>query len=408
MRVQIITNLFAPDELAGAALFTDLTLFLKDQGHDVRVTCTFSYYPAWKLQAQDRGVAVREELFHGIPVRRVAMHVPEVPTGKNRMLSDLSFLLSLIRRGRHARWQPEVILTAIPLLSQSLAQRFLYLGRRIPRLIVVQDFVVEAALELGLLKFPGLGRLLHRTQRWALRSAQTLLTISPNMLEKLQKIVGPDRRTRYVPNWIHASLQREIDRAGQNGSARKPGLLFYSGNVGVKQGLPDFVDEFKVANQTCAWRFAIHGGGAELAKLQSKVDLTPGCSLGPVLEEREYIRCLTASSACVVTQKPGVGANFLPSKLLPALATGTPVLAVCDPNSPLGQEVNEGGFGAVVVPGNIVQLSETLQSWARQPNLLRTMSEKAHERAKLYHRDRILPEYEIELQKLAKITGHAL
>jgi colanic acid biosynthesis glycosyl transferase WcaI len=401
MRIHIITNLFAPDELAGAALFTDLALYLKGHGHDVRVTCTFSYYPAWKLRPEDQGVAIRDELFQDIHVRRVAMHVPKQATGKGRMLSDLSFLLSLIRRARHPAWQPEVVLTALPMLSQCLAQRFLYWRKSIPRLIVVQDFVVESALELGVLRLPGFGPLLRGMQRWALRSAETLLTISPSMLDRLRKIVGSDRRTGSVPNWIHSSLDREIARQYQNGYARQQGRLFYSGNVGVKQGLPDFLDQFKAAEvATAGWYLAIHGDGAERRRLQHKIDLTPGCSLGPVLDEAEYIRSLLTTSACLVTQRPGLGANFLPSKLLPALATGTPVLAVCDPSSPLGEEVIAGGFGEVVTPGVPAKLGETLHRWRTEPELLATMSRKARERARLYHRDTILSQYEAELLRL--------
>ena len=92
MRIHIITNLFAPDELAGAALYTDLALYLKERGHEVRVTSTFSYYPAWRLSPEDQGVAWREDRFAEIPVRRVRMYVPERPSGRSRMLSDLSFL----------------------------------------------------------------------------------------------------------------------------------------------------------------------------------------------------------------------------------------------------------------------------------------------------------------------------
>ena len=139
-------------------------------------------------------------------MRRVALCVPSVPTSKSRMLSDLSFLLDLIRRNSHPAWEPDIILTALPMLSQCLAQRFLYWGKRVPLVMVVQDFVVEAALELGILRLPGLGRLLHATQRWDLRSARTLLTISPTMLGKLRGVVGPDCRTCYVSNWIHLSV----------------------------------------------------------------------------------------------------------------------------------------------------------------------------------------------------------
>jgi colanic acid biosynthesis glycosyl transferase WcaI len=401
MRIHLISNLFSPDELAGAALFTDLAHFLRERGHDVRVTTTFSYYPAWRLRPEDHGLAVRDERLGEIPVRRVRMHVPERPTGKSRLLSDLSFLLSLVRRGRHPGWTPEVVVTALPMLSQCLAQRFLYLGKAIPRLIVVQDFVVEAALELGILKLPGLAGLLRATQRWALRSAGTLLTISPQMLVKLQAIVGPDRRTLGVPNWIHGSLQRRIDQRTSAPQSRDGQRLFYSGNLGIKQGLPDFIADFRTAAiADLGWHLAIHGGGAERERLAAEVAQTPGCELGGVLDEEPYLSALLGCTACLVTQRPGVGANFLPSKLLPALATGTPVLAVCDQRSPLAEEVLTGVFGVVVPPNDPARLRAVLQRWQEAPEELRVFGERAAHRARAYHREVILPQYERELQRL--------
>ena len=50
----------------------------------------------------------------------------------------------------------------------------------------------------------------------------------------------------------------------------------------------------------------------------------------------------------------GARVHFLPSELLPALATGTPVLAVCDESSPLGREVQRGAFGAIVPRRSLV------------------------------------------------------
>ena len=399
MRIHIITNLFAPDELAGAALYTDLALYLKERGHEVRVTSTFSYYPAWRLSPEDQGVAWREDRFAEIPVRRVRMYVPERPSGRSRMLSDLSFLQSLVRRGTFPGWRPDVVLTALPMLSQCLAQRFLYRGRGIPRLIVVQDFVVDAALELGILRLPGMSRILRPVERWALRSARTLLTISPLMLEKLRAVVGPDRRTCYVPNWIHRSLRLEIERQSAQPAERRLLSLFYSGNLGVKQGLPGFLRQFRAADS--GWSLRIHGGGAERARLVAEVEHTPGCTLGPVLEEAPYVAGLRSSSACLVTQCPGAGSNYLPSKLLPALATGTPVLAVCEPGSPLGREVAGGGYGEVIPPGDAAMLAWVLLRWRQNPSLLNSMRGRALQRAPEFHRDRVLSIYEHELISLA-------
>lgn len=401
MRIQIISNLFSPDELAGASLYTDFARYFRDAGHDVRVTTTFSYYPAWRLTSEDDGVSCREEDFEGISVRRISMCVPKDPTGRGRLMSDASFLWSLVRRGRFSCWKPDVVLTALPMLSQCLAQRFLYAFRNVPRLIIVQDFVVDAALELGILKFPGIGWLLRSVEKWAIRSADTITTISPSMLTKLENRIGANRRTLFIPNWIHQSLQNEIDRQSESKPVRNPLRLFYAGNLGVKQGLPDFLDQFREANAAeSGWEVNIHGGGVERKRIENVAKSISAVKLGNVLEEADYISRLLTTTACLVTQTPGTGANFLPSKLLPALATGTPVLAVCDRSSPLGVEVLEGEFGEVVEPGDSVALKDCLLRWMERSELLAQMSERAEMRANLYHRDTILPQYEKELRRL--------
>jgi colanic acid biosynthesis glycosyl transferase WcaI len=398
LKVQLVTNLFAPDELAGAALFSDLALYLKEQGADVRVATTYSYYPAWKVDPEDALHAYRDEMWEGIPVRRIRMHVPAKPTGAGRLLSDLSFLVGLLRFATSRNWTPDVVVTASPMFSQCLAQRFLYRGKNVPRFIVVQDFVVDAALELGILKLPGLAGLLRGLERWSFRSAQTLTTISEPMLQKLRRIVGNDRRTVLIPNWIHRSLQIEIDRQTATAPVRSAKALFYSGNLGVKQGLPAFLDDFEAAGTD--WQLQINGGGAQADQLAAKIRGQSSAKLGGVLSEAEYANALLACTACLVTQAAGVGANFLPSKLLPALATGTPVLAVCDESSPLGQEVKAGGFGEVVRPGDIGCLKQVLESWVSEPALLKQLGTKAKQRAKCFERSNVLARYQEEIGRL--------
>jgi colanic acid biosynthesis glycosyl transferase WcaI len=403
MRIHLITNLFAPDELAGAALYTDMATYLQERGHDVRVTTTFAYYPAWEVRPEDRGIRVRDEVYHGIPVRRVQMYIPRKVRGASRLLSDFSFLLSLIRWGTHQDWKPEVVVTASPMLSQCIAQRFLYAGRAIPRLIIVQDFVVDAALELGILKIPFAATLLNSLQNWALRAAQTLSTISPLMLEKLKGKVGADRRSVLIPNWIHQSLQDEIDRQAAKAGSRAKNVLVYSGNFGRKQGLPDFLEQFRAASDSSlGWNLEIYGGGAEKSELTAAIVANPAVRLGGVQDEVAYVSNLLRTSACLVTQRPDVGANFLPSKLLPALATGTPVLAVCDPDSPLGREIIESGCGEVVRPGNVAGLRAVLQKWREHPEAMAEMSRCATERAARYGRNFVLGQYETELEKLTR------
>ena len=398
MKLLVYTNLYYPDQIAGASLYTDMTMFFKNIGYDVRVVSTFSYYPAWKIREDDKGVWFRNGVFREIVLKRVKMWIPRKPTGLTRMISDFSFLFSLVIFGRFKNWKPDVILTAEPMLSQCLAQKFIYPFSRIPRLIIVQDFVVDAALELGMLKLPGISHLLRSLERWALRSAKTLTTISKPMLNKLEGIIGKDRRLEYIPNWIHGSLEEEITRARSDVN-REPGILFYSGNVGMKQGLPQFLDDFEKCGAS-DWKIDIHGGGANIENLRQTAEGKGWIKLGELLDEPEYVRKLLSVSACLITQQPGVTANFLPSKLLPALATGTPVLAVCDADSPLGVEVIQSKCGVVIRLGDVEGLKRVLQEWQEQPELLATYSQNARIHAKKFNREVVLKQFEDELFRL--------
>lgn len=399
MKIHLVTNLFYPDELAGASLYTDFARWLRDEGHEVRVTAAFSYYPAWKLRAEDERIAWRDEVFEGIPVRRCSMYIPSKPRGMSRLLSDGSFLVSLLRHGTWKDWMPDIVVTACPMLSQCLAQRGMYLGQGVKRLIIVQDFVVDAALELGILKLPGLGPLLRSMERFSLRSGKLLNTISPEMYEKLRSRVGRDKQLQYVPNWIHEDLQAEIDRQAQAAGEREEATLFYSGNLGIKQGLPDFLKDFAAVQSH--WKLRLQGNGPDAERIRPLVD-GKRIMLGDVEDVGAYVRRLLQATACLVTQQAGVTANFLPSKLLPALAARTPVLAVAEEATPLAREIQSGGYGLVIPPGDQNALEKALTTLAN-PAENQRMRDNAGERSVFFSRDRVLRVFTGLLEELHSV-----
>jgi len=398
VKIHLITNLFHPDELAGAALYSDFARYLKDAGHDVRVTAAFPYYPGWKLRDKDRGVSSRDEVFQGIPVRRISMFIPAKPRGITRLWSDATFLFSIVRRGLFKGWTPDVVVTACPMLSQCAAQRFIYRGKGVKRFIIVQDFVVDAALELGILKLPGLGAILRAMEKWSLRGADQLSTISPEMLQKLREKIGQDRPLQYIPNWVHRDLAVQIGQQEESPERREPRTLFYSGNMGIKQGLPDFLEDF--GGIETDWTLRIQGGGPEAERIRERIG-GRSIELGAVEDLPAYVRRLRQCTACLVTQRAGVSANFLPSKLLPALATRTPILVVAEAETPLAREVEQAGYGLVVRPGDKTGLQKALATLG-DPAVIERMSALAAERAVFFSRERVLGQYAATLRQMSE------
>ena len=187
-------------------------------------------------------------------------------------------------------------------------------------------------------------------------------------------------------------LPVEASRVEKAGLDRKPGTLFYSGNLGVKQGLPEFLpDFFALAGD---WKLEVHGDGPAADQLHAIHRQSPRFELKLLLVESAYVRALGQASVCLITQRAGAGDSFLPSKLLPALATGTPVLAVCDQESPLGREVTGSGIGHVVTPGDRAGLEAVLRKWREDPTELARLGRKARERSCAFRREVILGRYE--------------
>ena len=89
----------------------------------------------------------------------------------------------------------------------------------------------------------------------------------------------------------------------------------------------------------------------------------------------------------------------MPSKLLSALVAGVPVLAYCDKDTPLAQEIEDGGYGWVVTPDQKGYLAHVLNEVTETQ--LREKSEAAFARSKIFNRERILKIYADELNNLS-------
>ena len=78
---------------------------------------------------------------------------------------------------------------------------------------------------------------LHWLERFALGSAKTVVTISPAMLHKLRACLSsPNRKLLMIPNWIHRSLQAEVERQTALERTREQKRLFYGGNRCIGYG----------------------------------------------------------------------------------------------------------------------------------------------------------------------------
>ena len=226
LRVLIVGLNYAPEPIGIAPYTTGLAEHLASAGHRVEVIAGRPYYPQWRVYPGFEALGWKRSVEHGVALTRCPHYVPAVPTGARRIIHHLSFAAAALPViiARVLRERPDVVLCVMPSLVSAVTARIgAWLGRA-PLWRHVQDFEVDAAFATGLVKGGLFERALRRLEAALFKSAATVSTISPKMVERLRaKGVAPERtfelrrpRPVSVPRLARRrNIAQGDDRAGQ-------------------------------------------------------------------------------------------------------------------------------------------------------------------------------------------------
>ncbi|RYF35160.1 MAG: colanic acid biosynthesis glycosyltransferase WcaI [Comamonadaceae bacterium] len=402
MKVLIYGINFAP-ELTGIGKYSaEMAEWLHAEGHDVRVVTAPPYYPQWSVQAGYHAGRYQRESWHGIPVFRCPLWVPERPSGAKRMLHLVSFALSsLPALVAHWRWKPDVVwLTEPPLFCAPAALLFSRL-RKAKSWLHIQDYEVDAAFALGLLQSGRMQRMVLACERWLLRRFDRVSTISQRMLERAQSKGVDSVRLLSLPNWVDISaiqpLQQPSPYRAELGIPDDAIVALYSGNMGGKQGLEILADAAVRLKDLPHIHFVLCGNGPARDDLMKRcaglprvrfIDLQPLERLGDLLG---------LADIHLLPQRADAADLVMPSKLTGMLSSGRPVIATAHADTELGKVVM--ACGSVVEPENAVALAHCIEWLASEPEVRRDMGLRARAYAEQkISRGAVLRQLEVDLQ----------
>lgn len=393
---------YAPEQTGIAPYNTGLCEHLTAAGHDVRMLTTFAYYPEWRKAPNDRGRIYRTDVVEGVRVHRCWHFVPSRPNAWKRMIHEGTFvLMSWLRL--LVLPKPDVIVVVSPPLLLGVAAWLACFLKRRPYLFHVQDMQPDAAVMLGLLKQGALTRTLYGLERFAYRHAAVVSGITPGMLALFSRKGVPASRQLLFPNWTHGGLEKAATRGNfraRHGIAAETMLAVYSGNLGKKQGLDVLLDAASKLREVTNVRIVIAGDGVEKPTLEERIsreDLR-NVTLLPLQPSAQYREMLADADVCLVTQQPGSGALFFPSKLLTILAHARPVVAVADPGGELERAITEGEFGWTVAPGESGALADLLAHVATTPSERESRAERGNAWVRQFERGRVLEDFDASLK----------
>ena len=403
MRVLVWGINYAPEVTGIAPCNVALCEGLRAAGHDAHMLTSFPYYPGWTKRPEDAGKWFRTDVVNGVPVHRCWHYVPGKVSSWKRIAHEGSFVAASFARSLLLGRFDVAVVVSPPLLLGAAAWL-----RGVPFVFHVQDLQPDAAVGLGMLKPNAFTRLLYRLEAFSYAKAARVSGISQGMLRAFAaKGVLAEKRV-YFPN---GTALFDLDALPLRGSWRTrhgfaPGdfLAVYSGNLGVKQGLDILLAAARMMTGQRV-RIVICGQGATGVRLQEEAARLglPNLTLLPLQNDEAYREMMVDTDLALITQQPGTGQYFFPSKLLSALAFARPVLAVADADSELALALGEGGFGFLTPPGDAAALVGALDRAAVMDNAgLRALGEAGRKYVERFEWANVLADFERTLRAIPR------
>ena len=363
MKILIYSANFAPEPTGIGKYSGEMASWLADQGHQVRVICAPPYYPNWKLDPRYAPQTYRREFAQGIDVWRAPIWIPKSPGGLTRVLHLLSFAItSLPVVLWQVFWRPEVVICVAPALVCAPAGLLTARLSRAKAWLHLQDFEVDMAFRMGLLKGRLFQRMVLRMERAFLRRFEIVSSISARMVELLlEKGVSP-ARSFYFPNWVDISKFDTSSSSSryreQLGIASNAKVVLFSGSLGGKQGLMVIPEVAKILKERADIVFVICGDGLMKPVLETATAGLPNVKLLPLQPLDRLGELLGTADIHLLPQSRNAADLVLPSKLSGMLASGRPVIATCDAGTEINSVVSQCGL--VVPPEDVAALSNAI------------------------------------------------
>jgi colanic acid biosynthesis glycosyl transferase WcaI len=327
-----------------------------------------------------------------------------------RVLHLLSFAITAapLQLWWSVTWRPQVSLVVAPFFT---AAPMAWLAARLggaKTWLHVQDFEVDVAFRIGLLKGGLLKRAVSALERFVFRRFDRVSSISQRMLERAgAKGVAADRLV-LVRNWVDVHAVQPL--SCQSPYRRELGLpddavvVLFSGTLGGKQGLQLVPQAARLLDDASHIHFILCGDGPVKADLQQQCEGLAQVHFLPLQPLQRLGDLLGLADIHLLTQDAAAEDLVLPSKLSGMLASGLPVVATCRMNTEIASVV--AGSGRVVAPDDPSALAQVLRTLASdKPGRSRLgAAARVYARQRLA-RDEVLSSFERGLRDVVAVPG---
>jgi len=403
-----------PPELTGIGKYTgEMAAWLASRGHEVRVITAPPYYPGWAVGQGYSGLRYKTEEWRGVRVLRCPLWVPRQPTGLKRLVHLMSFALSSMPALlAHATWRPQVVWVVEPALFCAPTAALLARLCGAKAWLHVQDFELDAAFSMGLLRGVRLRRIATSAECWLMRRFDVVSTISRRMHELLLRKGVDPLRANLAVNWVDmasfalpspngvSAYRKELQIAPSQVVA------LYSGNMGGKQGLEILADVARLLVVSPNLVFVFCGNGTGRADLIARCNGLSNVRFLDLQPVNRLPDLLATADIHLLPQRADAADLVMPSKLTGMLASARPVVATAHAGTDLATVVETCGL--VVAPENPKAMAQAINTLVKDQIMRETLGAAGYAYAHAHlDSEAVLGKFESDLQALVAQGGRA-
>ncbi len=380
---------YAPDSTGIPKYTAEMAAWLAAAGHQVEAISAFPHYPAWKVRKEYEGKGYHSESMDGVLVHRTPIRLPRSGriSSKDRIILELSFLFLSVPyflKRLLPRYRYDLVICICPPMQSALPASVFTKLKSVPLVIHVQDLQVDAAVNLGMIKNRLLCRFLFATERFLLKRASLVSTISEQMRARIIAKGVPGERTCLTPNWANLDTIRPLPRMNsfrdKLGFGEDKIVVGFAGSLGEKHGLEVVLKAARILEDHENIRFVIVGDGSSKSRLQALSEELKLKQLEflPMQPKEVLPDMLAAIDIHLVPQQGDAADTVMPSKLTNIFAAGRPTVATAAPATALSELLEHHQLGIVCEPGNPKALADSILLLANDRERMEQMGTAAH------------------------------
>jgi colanic acid biosynthesis glycosyl transferase WcaI len=409
-KLLVVALNYAPEQTGIGKYVGEMTEWLAAKDVDIRVVTAPPYYPAWSVSPGYSGKRYSKESLAGATVYRCPIYVPRYPRAIKRILHLLSFAASSLPvvLWQALTWRPDVVFVVEPPLGAAPVARLAAVLCGARSWMHIQDFEVDAAFDLGMLRAPILKRVILGAERWLMRRFDHVSTISEAMRAKLRSKGVAAERIVSFPNWVDTGLIRPINSTNalraELGINPRTRVVLYSGNMGEKQGLEIVLEVAQRFASDPEVLFLLCGDGAIRPRIARAAAEVGNIRLIPLQPFARLNELLNLADIHLLPQRAAAEDLVLPSKLTAIMASGRPVVATARNGSDVARAAVNGGI--VVAPGDLRAFTGAIRLLLADETLRTSLGAGARTYAvENWERERVLRRAFAELPVLADVKS---